>query len=53
MTYHWFRAFADSWGLLAMTLLWAGFIGWAFLPGNRGRHRRAANLLFDKDSDDA
>ena len=52
MTYHWFRAFADSWGLLAMTLLWAGFIGWAFLPGNRGRNRRAANMIFDKDIDD-
>lgn len=50
--YHWFRAFADSWGLVAMGLLWAAFIGWAFLPRNRRSNARAATMIFDGDQDD-
>jgi cytochrome c oxidase cbb3-type subunit 4 len=53
VTYHWFREFADSWGLVAMGVLWASFIGWAFLPRNRGRNQAAATMIFDKDFDDA
>jgi cbb3-type cytochrome oxidase subunit 3 len=52
MTYHWFREFADSWALLGMAFLWLAFIGWAFLPCNRGRNRTAATMIFDKDFDD-
>jgi cytochrome c oxidase cbb3-type subunit 4 len=52
MTYQWFRIFSDSWGLVAMALLWASFIGWAFLPANRDRNRAAAHMIFDEDFDD-
>jgi cytochrome c oxidase cbb3-type subunit 4 len=44
------RHFADSWGLVAMGVLWLTFIGWAFLPRNRGRNRDAAHMIFE-DSD--
>ena len=50
MSYDAFRHFADSWGLVAMGVLWLAFIGWAFLPRNRGRNHAAANMIF-KDSD--
>jgi cytochrome c oxidase cbb3-type subunit 4 len=51
MTYHWFREFADSWGLVAMGVLWLAFIGWAFLPRNRGRNQAAARMIFHEESD--
>jgi len=44
------RHFADSWGLIAMLVFWATFVGWAFLPRNRQRNRDAANMIFE-DSD--
>ena len=50
MSYDAFRHFADSWGLVFMGVLWLAFIGWAFLPRNRGRNREAAHMIF-KDSD--
>ena len=50
MNYNDLRHFADSWGLVAMGILWLTFIGWAFLPRNRGRNRDAAHMIF-KDSD--
>lgn len=50
MTYESFRHFADSWGLLAMLLVYLTCVGWAFLPRNRGRNRDAANMIF-KDAD--
>jgi cytochrome c oxidase cbb3-type subunit 4 len=49
--YHWLRELADSWGLVAMGVLWAGFIAWAFLPWNRARNRAAAEMIFHEDSD--
>ena len=52
MSYQWLRTFSDSWGLVAMGVLWAAFIGWAFLPRNRGRNQAAANMIFDKEMDD-
>lgn len=50
MSYDTFRHFADSWGLVAMGVLWTTFIGWSFLPRNRGRNQAAASMIF-KDSD--
>jgi len=47
--YHSLRAFADSWGLLFMTLTFLGLIGWTFLPGARDRHRSAATMIFDEN----
>ena len=50
MTYETLRQFADSYGLLAMAMIWLGLIGWAFRPGARARNREAANsILGDRD----
>lgn len=46
------RHFADSWGLLFMTLVFLGLVGWTFLPGSRETHRKAANIIFDEERDD-
>ena len=48
--YELLRHFADSWGLLAMLLVYLAFVGWAFLPRNRQRNRDAANMIF-RDAD--
>ena len=47
MTYENLRQFADSYGLLAMTLIWLGLIGWPFRPGARKRSRDAAHSIFE------
>jgi cytochrome c oxidase cbb3-type subunit IV len=46
MSYETLRHFADSWGLLAMALIYLAFCGWAFLPRNRDRNRDAASIIF-------
>lgn len=48
-TYDALRHFADSWGLLAMTLIFLGLAAWPFRPGSAARNRDAANLIFDED----
>ena len=51
MSYESLRHFADSYGLLAMALIWLGLIAWAFRPGARRRSRDAANSIFeDRDN---
>jgi cytochrome c oxidase cbb3-type subunit 4 len=50
--YETLRHFADSWGLLAMTLLFLGLVGWTFRPGARRHLDDAANMIFRSDSDD-
>ena len=49
MNYDALRHFADSWGLLLMTLLYLGLIGWVFLPRNRSRNEAAARMIFKDD----
>ncbi|MGH6650450.1 MAG: cbb3-type cytochrome c oxidase subunit 3 [Sphingopyxis sp.] len=49
MSYDDLRHFADSWGLLAMTLLFLTFIAWPFRPGARARNEEAANMIFEDD----
>lgn len=49
-TYTWFRAFADSWVLLAMTLFYLGAIVLAFLPRSRAGHEEAAGIPFRNDT---
>lgn len=49
MTYQWLREFADSWALLIMFGLYLAFIGWAFLPRNKGSNERAKTSIFEKD----
>ena len=46
------RHFADSWGLVAMTLLFLALIGWTFRPGARRQLDDAANSIFRSDSHD-
>lgn len=46
--YHSLRAFADSWGLLFMALVFLILVGWTFRPGARDRHRSAAHMIFDE-----
>lgn len=49
MDYHVMRAFADSWGLLFMTLFFIGAIAFAFRPGSRGTSERAALIPLKDD----
>lgn len=50
MTYEGFRHFADSWGLVFMTLLFVTFVGWTFRKGASAHYRNAAGIIF-KDED--
>ena len=43
-TYTTLRHFADSWGLLAMVLLFVGIVIYVFRPGARAAHRDAADI---------
>jgi cytochrome c oxidase cbb3-type subunit 4 len=47
VSYESLRHFADSYGLVIMTVIWLSFIGWAFRPGARQRSRDAANSIFE------
>ena len=49
MNYDALRHFADSWGLLAMTLLFATFVGWTFVPAVRRGHQRAATSILEDE----
>ena len=48
-TYTALRHFADSWGLLAMTLAFLGASLWVFRPGARATHRDSAAIPFRHD----
>lgn len=50
-TYETLRHFADSWGLLAMVIVFLALVAWPFRPGARSRNRDAANLIFKGDDD--
>ena len=47
MSYDELRHFADSWGLVFMSLVFLTFIGWTFRPGANRDHKDAANMIFD------
>lgn len=49
MTYDQIRHLADSWGLVAMTLMFLSFTGWAFRKGSHERNQDAANSIFRDD----
>lgn len=44
------REFADSWMLLALTLVFVVVILWAFRPGSRATHDAVAASIFRNDS---
>lgn len=48
-TYTLLREFADSWMLLALTLVFVVVIGWAYRPGSRAKHDDAARMIFRND----
>lgn len=53
MNYDALRHFADSWGLLAMTVAFLVLTGWTFLPAaRRGGARAATSILEDEESID-
>lgn len=43
-TYSALRHFADSWGLLAMFLLFVGIVIYVFRPGGKAVHRDSAQI---------
>ncbi len=49
--YDTWRHFADSWGLLTMTLLFLALCAWPFRPGAKARNRDAAHSILE-DQDD-
>jgi cytochrome c oxidase cbb3-type subunit IV len=49
MTYNFMRAFADTWGLLAMALFFVGCITFALRPGSRTRADEAAQIPLKDD----
>ncbi len=48
-TYTAMRHFADSWGLLAMTLFFVGVVLFAFRPGTRSKAEEAARVQLEDD----
>ncbi|WP_156256456.1 cbb3-type cytochrome c oxidase subunit 3 [Sandarakinorhabdus oryzae] len=44
--YNSLRHLADSWGLLAMTLLFLGLVLWALRPQAKTLHDDAARMIF-------
>lgn len=50
-SYEFLRQMADSWGLLAMTLVFLALGLWPFRPGAREHNSRAATMIFE-DRDD-
>ena len=51
MSYDAMRHFADSWGLVMMTVLFLTFVGWTFRKGASDHHDSAANMIFKDDED--
>jgi cytochrome c oxidase cbb3-type subunit 4 len=49
MSYDALRHFADSWGLVAMTVIFLVCIGWAFRPHSGAANRRAAHSIFENE----
>lgn len=48
-TYTALRAFADSWGLLAMTVTFVGIVLWTLRPGSRATHDEIARIPLRDD----
>lgn len=48
-TYDSLRHLADTWGLVAMGLVFLILIAWPFRPSARTRNEAAANMIFKDD----
>ncbi len=49
LDYQAMRTFADSWGLLYMTLVFLGVVLWTFRPGGKKASDDAAQIPFKED----
>ena len=49
-TYEIMRHFADSWGLLGLTLVFLFVVGFVFRAGSRSQYDHAARIPLDDDS---
>ena len=47
--YNQLRHFADSWGLLMMTLVFVGAVVWVIRPGSRKTYDEQAEIPFKYD----
>lgn len=50
-TYDALRHLADSWGLLAMLVVFLVLVAWPFRPGHRAKNQTAAHMIFKDDND--
>ena len=50
-TYDLLRHLADSWGLLAMGIVFLGLCLWPFRPGARDANAQAATSIFKDEND--
>ncbi len=49
MDYETLRIFADSWGLVYLTVVFVAVVLWAFRPGGKKHYEDAANIPFKED----
>ncbi len=49
MNYEALRHFADSWGLVLMSIIFLVLIGWTFRKGARADLERAARSILEED----
>lgn len=52
MDYNAMRHFADSWGLLGMTIFFVGVIIYVFRPGSKKKADEAKDIPFKDDQND-
>ena len=50
MMYETLRDFADTWGLIGLTLLFVGIVLWTLRPGSKKTHDDIAQIRFRNDS---
>lgn len=50
-TYEALRHLADSWGLLAMLMVFVVLCAWPFRPGAERRNEQAARAIFKDEND--
>jgi cytochrome c oxidase cbb3-type subunit IV len=48
-TYETLRHLADSWGLVAMAIVFLVLVAWPFRPSARSRNQSAATTIFEDD----
>ena len=51
MSYEALRHFADSWGLLLLTLIFGGVLLWVTRPGSRALYRDQSEIPFRHDKE--